>query len=222
MGEIKSTLDLVLEKTKNLTLSSEEKEEQKQKEIEKHIKGMMQKYQDGVLTPEQLKNEYGLIKKDDNLTATRSLIKEIVGRLNFLKSNGLVLKVLGELGGFNTDGLQSLIDESRGTYRNAAGKRSDALKNMLAANHSISGSAVVPNLAADEQWHREEREIRSKFEDSLVQVETRLLDKAQRAKSGAHKAGRRGQRAEGRGQRAEGTGQRAEGTGQRAEGTGQT
>ena len=43
MGEIKSTLDLVLEKTKNLTLSSEEKEEQKQKEIEKRIKGMMQK-----------------------------------------------------------------------------------------------------------------------------------------------------------------------------------
>ena len=34
MGEIKSTLDLVLEKTKNLTLSSEEKEEQKQKEID--------------------------------------------------------------------------------------------------------------------------------------------------------------------------------------------
>jgi hypothetical protein len=32
MGEIKSTLDLVLEKTKNLTLSSEEKETQKQKE----------------------------------------------------------------------------------------------------------------------------------------------------------------------------------------------
>ena len=32
MGEIKSTLDLVLEKTRDLTLSSEEKEEQKQKE----------------------------------------------------------------------------------------------------------------------------------------------------------------------------------------------
>ena len=38
MGEIKSTLDLVLEKTKNLTLSSEEKESQKQKEIENRIK----------------------------------------------------------------------------------------------------------------------------------------------------------------------------------------
>ena len=47
MGEIKSTLDLVLEKTKNLNLSSEEKQEQKQKEVENRIKGMMQKYQDG-------------------------------------------------------------------------------------------------------------------------------------------------------------------------------
>ena len=58
MGEIKSTLDLVLEKTKNLTLSSEEKAEQKQKEIENRIKGMMQKYQDGVLFSEQLKIDY--------------------------------------------------------------------------------------------------------------------------------------------------------------------
>jgi len=34
MGEIKSTLDLVMEKTKNLSLSSEERQEQKNKEIE--------------------------------------------------------------------------------------------------------------------------------------------------------------------------------------------
>ena len=33
MGEIKSTLDLVMEKTKNLNLSNEEREQQKNKEI---------------------------------------------------------------------------------------------------------------------------------------------------------------------------------------------
>jgi hypothetical protein len=67
MGEIKSTLDLVLEKTKNLTLSSEEKETQKRKEIENRIKGMVQKYQDGILSQNQLKTDYELLKKAFNI-----------------------------------------------------------------------------------------------------------------------------------------------------------
>ena len=44
MGEIKSTLDLVMEKTRNLTLSSEEKAEQKYDEIYKQVKGFLLKY----------------------------------------------------------------------------------------------------------------------------------------------------------------------------------
>ena len=45
MAEIKSTLDLVMEKTRNLTLSSEEKQAQKQIEIGNRIKGLVQKFQ---------------------------------------------------------------------------------------------------------------------------------------------------------------------------------
>lgn len=46
MGEIKSTLDLVMDKTRHLTLSDEEKQEQKEKEFKKNLKGPAQKFQD--------------------------------------------------------------------------------------------------------------------------------------------------------------------------------
>ncbi len=46
MGEIKSTLDLVMDKTRHLTLSDEEKQEQKEKEFKKNLKGPTQKFQD--------------------------------------------------------------------------------------------------------------------------------------------------------------------------------
>ena len=46
MGEIKSTLDLVMDKTRHLTLSDEEKQEQKEKEFRKKLKGPAQKFQD--------------------------------------------------------------------------------------------------------------------------------------------------------------------------------
>ena len=43
MGEIKSTLDLVLEKTKHLSQSSDEKQAQIRKDVEIRIKGILQK-----------------------------------------------------------------------------------------------------------------------------------------------------------------------------------
>ena len=39
MTEIKSTLDLVMEKTRHLILSDEEKQEQKENEFKKKLKG---------------------------------------------------------------------------------------------------------------------------------------------------------------------------------------
>ena len=54
MGEIKSTLDLVMEKTRHLTLSREEKEEQKRVEVNKRLKGLVQKYQDNLLKKDRL------------------------------------------------------------------------------------------------------------------------------------------------------------------------
>ena len=181
MGEIKSTLDLVMEKTMHLSLSSEEKRELAVQEVENRIRGMLQKYLDGILTPEALKSEYGSIEKDDKPSARHILTEEIVGRLDMLQDNGTLLEVLGELGGFDTDGLNSVVDEYRGNYRKAAGKRSEEIKTILAGECGISGSAVVPNLTADEQWRREEREIRLRFEERLDRVKVDLLDKAQSA-----------------------------------------
>ena len=181
MAEIKSTLDLVLEKTMHLSLNSDEKQELAAQGLEKRIKGILQKYQDGVLTPEELKNEYGAIAKDDKRTASRILIKEIIGRLDLLKVNGPLLEALGRLGGFDTTGLRSVIDESRETYHNAASNRLAEIKIMLADDYAISGSAVVPNLAVDQQWRQEEREIRSRFVDSLDREKAGLIDAAPRA-----------------------------------------
>lgn len=180
MAEIKSTLDLVLEKTMHLSLNSDEKQELAAQDVEKRIKGMLQKYQDGVLTPKEMSSEYVSISNDDKLTADHILIKVIISRLDLLEGNGPLLEALDRLGGLDTTGLQSVIDESRGSYHNAAGKRLAEIKTMLAGDYGISGSAVVPNLAVDERWHLEERELRSRFEDSLDRVKAGLMDAAQK------------------------------------------
>ena len=57
MAEIKSTLDLVMEKTRHLTLSDEEKQEQKENEFKIKLKGPAQKFQDQTINKRELKKE---------------------------------------------------------------------------------------------------------------------------------------------------------------------
>jgi len=175
MGEIKSTLDLVLEKTKNLTLSSEEKEEQKQKEIENRIKGMMQKYQDGILSKNQLLTDFEMLKQDYNVPQNDSLINEITKRIEPDQDNQPLLEVLQECCAIDTAAIESIIDDFRKAYLTASQNRIELLQEELAQQYNIAGSAVLPNLEADEQWRQEAREMRAGVENQLNRLKDNLL-----------------------------------------------
>ena len=170
MAEIKSTLDLVMERTRNLTLSSEEKQAQKDKETGNRIKGLVQKFQDGLLTNNQLKKEYESLKKASDLADDRLLANEIYTRLDPDQDNLILLEALEECCRLDTATIRAIIDDYRAAYNRAAQKRSAQLKEDLAQNHSIAGTAVIPNLDADGQWQQATQDMRRQFEDRLNQV----------------------------------------------------
>ncbi len=167
MGEIKSTLDLVMERTKNLTLSAAEKQAQKQIKIENRIKGLVQKFQDGLLTNNQLKIEYESLKKESDLSDNSLLVREILTRLDPDRDNQILLAALEDCCRLDTATIRASLKDYRDAYQRAAGKRSAQLKEDLAQNRSISGSAVLPNLDADEKWQQKAQEMRRQFEDRL-------------------------------------------------------
>lgn len=78
MAEIKSTLDLVMEKTKNLNLSSEEINEQTDKEIQGKLNGLLQKYKDGFLVREKLERELATIQKKYGIKVENTFKKVIL------------------------------------------------------------------------------------------------------------------------------------------------
>jgi Ni,Fe-hydrogenase I large subunit len=178
LGEIKSTLDLVLEKTKHLALSSEEKQAQTQKNIDNRIKGIVQKYQDGLFSLGQLQRDYDVLKTEFNLSDNTSLADEIINRLDPGMDNRALFDVLEHCCHLESGGLSNIVSEHQAGYETAAQNRMATLKERLAQQHSISGSAVVPNLDADEKWHREAQELRSLFEEGLSRERLDLLGKA--------------------------------------------
>ena len=167
MGEIKSTLDLVMEKTRNLKMSSEEIQAQKQQETESRLKGLLQKLLDGLLTDDRLIAEYESLKKDAALLDDNLLINEILTRLDPEYNTQILLKIIEKCCRIDTTEIHNIINDYRNTYRQAAQKRIKQLKSDLAHKHSISGSAVVPNLDTDKEWRQEAHDLRAQLDNQL-------------------------------------------------------
>jgi len=175
MGEIKSTLDLVMEKTKNLSLSSEERQGQKNKEIESRIHGLLQKFKDQVLSADNLRSEYQKLQKDYDLSENAHLIKVIGGQIELGKDNQAWFDLLAQFKVADIERVTSVLHQFDEVINAAAEKRSKILQDKLAEEHFISGPAVVPNLEDDKAWREKARKIRAQFEPLLNQAKTKLL-----------------------------------------------
>ena len=169
MGEIKSTLDLVMEKTKHLTLSPEEKEQQKLDEARKKIKGLIQKYLDGVLDQERFAKELAGMQETYGSMVNDLLRNELFGGLHVGRDNKLRLILLSEICGIDTTGLMSIFDGYNNEIQSTTQERAQTLKELLAQKRSISGSAVVPNIEMDKVWQTEVVAIHAKFDQRLRQ-----------------------------------------------------
>ena len=175
MGEIKSTLDLVMEKTKNLSLSDEERQGQINKEIESRIRGLLQKFNDQALSVDKLRSEYQKLQKDYDLSQNAPLIKEICRQIELGKDNHTSFELLARFKVADIEGITSGLHEFDGVIDAAARERSKILQAKLAEEHFISGPAVVPNLEDDKAWREKARKIRVQFEPLLNQAKTKLL-----------------------------------------------
>jgi len=152
MGEIKSTLDLVMEKTRHLTLSKEEKEAQNRIEVNKRLQGLLQKYQDNLLRKENLNKELDNLKIAYNLNVDEMLADLLLNSLKIGRDNTVFLELLNEIFGLNLSGIETIFQNFKATVKSTTKKRVDQIKTDLSVKRFISGSAVVPNLESDSEW----------------------------------------------------------------------
>ena len=171
MGEIKSTLDIVMEKTRHLTLSEAEKTEQKQDEVGKRLKGLLQKYADSLLRKEGLERELESLKKTFEIKVHDVLACMLLSGLEPGRGNKSALELLDEACGIDVSRIDVLLHECREKLRFEAEKRTEEIKIKLAQKRFISGSAVVPNLETDSKWISTFQTIKGKY-DRILKEET--------------------------------------------------
>ena len=167
MGEIKSTLELVLEKTKHLTLSEQEKEEQKHNELKMKVAGLLQKYLDKMIKKEQMEKELAHLQETYGLADYKFLSDEIIDRLGLDTDNGPLLRLLKEFSGQDVTEIELIDKNYQDAVQSATQKNTAKAKRDLEEKYGISGSAIVPNLDADDSWKMELQGIKDEFQQKL-------------------------------------------------------
>jgi len=79
MAEIRSTIDLIMERTKNLTMTSEEKKELRNRELAEKAKGWVVRYLDGVLALETLQEE--MKKEDEDAKTLKKILATAISEM---------------------------------------------------------------------------------------------------------------------------------------------
>ncbi len=174
MGEIKSTLDLVMERTRHLTLSDAEKAEQNITAFNKGLKGLLLKFQDGLLKIEEFKRSFASLRETHGVENDDAALKAISGEIGLDENNERMLVLLDAMCGLSGESLTSVVDEYRAAMDQRAEQRRREVGQILMKTRRISGSAVIPNLAKDEIWIKESRSMKDKFNQILEQEKAGL------------------------------------------------
>jgi len=167
MAEIKSTLDLVMEKTRHLTLSREEKEKQTVVAFKKKLSGLLLQYADGKAATEGFAEDFDTLKRQFAVDAEKILINEILDRLTLQRPESRLTDLLLNICHVDASRLKSVFEAYQAALKEAARNRSRQIKAELASSRHISGSAVRPNLDADRQWHAEAESIWVNYDGRL-------------------------------------------------------
>jgi hypothetical protein len=167
MGEIKSTMDIIMEKTKNLTMTEEEKKAFKRQEMEGKVKGLVQKFIDGVLDKERLRIEVTALQEKDKAMIDAIIREESLARIELGEDNEPLLEILGSILDMNTKPIREMLDGYEGKLSQEREARERLLMKQL-EKQGISGSAVVPNLEGDSEWKQDLLAMKRAFKEEVV------------------------------------------------------
>lgn len=170
MGEIKSTLDLVMERTRHLTLSSEEKSAQDARDQRRRIQGFIQKYRDQTLTLSELEGQLARDCPTELHAKGGMLHRELLRQIDLNQDNEAVLFLLKSLCKVDPAPIADLFAEYDENISAAGERQASRHLATLAAERGIGGKALIPNLQSDPEWRKIREDIEQRYGERLARA----------------------------------------------------
>jgi len=181
MGEIKSTLELAMERTKKFTLSDKDKEEMKQKEVLQKASSLFQRYRNGHLSLNEVRKE---VEKMEGKAATmvkQSLLSQWIDALSLnddpARSDEKILKGIESLKQQGIDEIREKFHHLLSQYQEEKEKVKEKMRGQLSDSlkkEGIYGTAVEPNLEKSDLWNKESEKLDLSYKAKLEEIKKGL------------------------------------------------
>lgn len=167
MAEIKSTLDLIMEKTRNLTMSEEDRRELALTDLKNGLNKLVLQYLQGEVGAGRFREEYKLLENAHLDPDGRIAAKEIAGRIEAGADNQSLLTLLREGCGVDVSGLEGSLRRYAESLGSEEARISASILKDL-ERKGIAGAAVVPNPDSAEQMAATRERLRGEFKAALT------------------------------------------------------
>jgi len=177
MGEIKSSLELAMERTKKFTISEKEKEEIKQKEVLQKATSLFHRYREGHLPLNNILKEIEKMEKKTAITVKKLLLSQWIDALSLDDDDERIFKGIESLKGRSKDEvkqkfhslLSQYLSEKEKVKENVKVQFTEALK-----KDGIYGSSVEPKIEGGELWKKENEKLDHSYRVKLEEIKEQL------------------------------------------------
>jgi len=181
MAEIKSTLELAMERTKKFAISGEEREEIMRQEIRQKATSLFHRHRDGHLSLNEILKEIERMEEKTGTLVKEFLLSEWIDALSLDDDDEKILKGIESLKQKSIDEVNQRFHHLLSQYRGEKAKareRVQAQSVEALRKDGISGSAVEPNVEGCELWKKENEKLSQCYKMKLEEIKEQLrIDK---------------------------------------------
>ncbi len=179
VGEIKSSIELAMERTKKFAISEREREEIKQREVLQKATGFFHRYLEGELSLSDIQKQIGRMEEKAAAQAREYLLSQWIDALSLDDEGEKILKGIESLEQRNIDKAKQKFHSLLSEY----GEEKEKAKEMVKAERreilrtaGIYGTAVEPNLEEDELWRKENEKLDHAHKRTLDEIKEELRE----------------------------------------------
>ena len=177
MGEIKSSLELAMERTKKFAISEKEKEKIKQKEVSRKATSLFHRYREGHLPLNDILKEIEKMEKKTAITVKELLLSQWIDALSLDDDSERILKGIESLKQKTIDEVKQKFHHLLSQYRGEQQKIKEKVRVQITEamrRDGIYGSAVDLKIGGSEPWEKEKEKLDHSYKMKLEKIKQQL------------------------------------------------
>jgi hypothetical protein len=176
MAEIKSAIEIAMERTQGLRLSSAEKEKLKEEEFQSKAHALGNRFLEVDLHFREVEKELAKYSSEQRIQLEKIMTQDLAEALSLDRDNELIFQGIEILAPGKSAAIPKIKELAKGYQQQQESARQKTAEVLRAKWQSlgISGSAVVPKVAESREWAETLKAFRPAYEARLQSLKDEI------------------------------------------------